>query len=153
MRKKRPSFLLFIGGVIVIAILVLFTFSFFGRQSATPKGLVDQFYQYEQKGDFGSAWDLFHAEMKERFSKNAYVTERSHIYMSHFGVTTFAYSIVGEEELAKWKMAEAGPLFTNVTKVTVELQFHSKFGVFTMIQDVFVVKEDGSLKLLWEFRK
>ncbi|WP_243292810.1 hypothetical protein [Bacillus sp. FJAT-47783] len=152
MKKRKTPSVIFIGGSAIILLLLLF-FGFSSFHSRTPVEVVDSFYDYEQKGDFGSSWDLFHSEMKERFSKNAYVTERSHIYMSHFGVTTFSYEIIQTEKLKKWKMTKSGQEFTNVKQVTVKLLFPSKFGVFTIIQDVYVVKEDREWKVLWEFKE
>lgn len=149
-RTTRPFIL--IGGIALLLLFLLF-FGISKFNSSTPEEVVDSFYRYEQKGDFGSSWDLFHSEMKERFSKNAYITERSHIYMSHFGVTTFSYKIIQTNELNEWKMTKSGQEFTNVNQVTVKLVFHSKFGVFTIIQDVYVVKEDGLWKVLWEFKE
>jgi len=151
--RKRNSKIPFVLVGIFILIGLIFTTLFLRGNAETPMMLVERFYSFEQQGDFGSSWDLFHEEMKGKFSKNAYVTERSHIYMSHFGVTTYSFEIVAEENVKEWSMSKGGPTFTDVTKVTVELLFHSKFGVFMITQDVFVVEEGGKLKLLWEFKE
>ncbi|MDQ0161887.1 hypothetical protein [Aeribacillus alveayuensis] len=148
-RRKHQPFIVIIM-VVVLFIFVLFFIS--SMKSKKPEDVVNTFYRYEQKGDFGSSWDLFHSKMKERFSKNSYVTERSHIYMSHFGVTTFSYKVHEAKKLSSWKMMKEGPTFTNVYVVPVEIDFHSKFGTFTIWQNVYVVKEKQKWTILWEFQ-
>jgi hypothetical protein len=116
-----------------------------------PEAVVREFYEYEQQGDFGSAWELFHSAMKKRFPKNGYVTERSHIYMSHYGVTTFDFTVSNPEKIKNWKMTKDGPTIKEVYKVEVQQTFLSKFGTFTIQQYVYVVKEKDKWKIAWEF--
>jgi hypothetical protein len=118
---------------------------------SSPIETVEEFYTFEQEGDFGSAWDLFHSKMKERFSKTAYVTERSHIYMSHYGVATFSFEIVDREKLKTWKMDNSSKEFEDVYRVQVEQTFKSKFGSFTVQQDVYVVEENGEWLIVWQY--
>lgn len=117
-----------------------------------PEDVVEAFYLFEKEGDFGSAWELFHPSMQARFSKNAYVTERSHIYMSHFGVDTFSYELDGEEEVENFKMVKDGEVFPIAYYVEVSQTFKSKFGTFTVIQDVYAVKHEEEWKVVWNFK-
>ncbi|MBD1383020.1 hypothetical protein [Metabacillus arenae] len=149
-RRKKLQPLVVVAGLIIIGIFIFFlVVNVF--QSRNYEKAVDSFYEYEQEGDFGSAWELFHPQMKKRFSKNAYVTERSHIYMSHYGVNTFTYKIVDDKKIKSWKM-EKSKTFQNVHRFTIQQIFNSKFGVFKVEQEVFVVKEKGEWKIAWEFR-
>lgn len=151
MRRKRPIPLLFF--IIIAVVVFLFFFFLNSFQLNSPEEVVEAFYQYEQKSDFGSSWELFHSSMKKKFLKRSYVTERSHIYMSHFGVSTFSFKIKESEKLSSFKMEKEGPTFHDVYKVPVELHFISKFGVFTIEQDVYVVKENQEWKIVWKFEK
>lgn len=66
---------------------------------------VDQFYPYEQESNFSGSWKLFHQYMKEKFPKAAYIQDRSHVFIGHFGAETFSYEISEAEELNGWKAA------------------------------------------------
>lgn len=91
MRRRRqwpvvPVLLVCAAGLLIYGVFHLFS-------PSSPKEAVQDFYRMEQNGNFGDAWELFHPLMKDRFTKNAYVTERAHIYMSHYGVSTFTFEI------------------------------------------------------------
>jgi hypothetical protein len=152
MRRRSTSkvpILIVFAAVIVLVIAIIRIFS--GLGESDPKDVVEAFYQYEQDGDFGSAWELFHPVMQERFSKNAYVTERSHIYMSHYGVQTFSFELGDEEEVQNWKMSKDAKKFPEANRIKVKQTFKSKFGTFTVIQDIYVVKVKDEWKVVWEF--
>lgn len=146
--SKLPILIVF-AAVILLVLLLIRIFS--GISDSSPKDVVKAFYLYEQDGDFGSAWELFHPIMQDRFSKNAYVTERSHIYMSHYGVETFSFELGEEEDVQNWKMSKDTEKFPNAYRVEVEQTFKSKFGTFTVNQDIYVVKEEDEWKIVWEF--
>ena len=48
-------------------------------------------------------------------------------------------------------MAEDTGEFAYATRVGVEQMFKSKFGIFNVIQDVYVVEEEDGWKIVWEF--
>jgi len=150
-RRRRNAVPLVMVIIISLIVLIVSVRLFSSFANNDPDDVVSRFYHYEQEGDFGSAWELFHPVMQERFSKNAYVTERSHIYMSHYGVTTFEYEIVEEEETQNWKMAEDQETFPTAYKMAVEQQFKSKFGTFTILQDVYAVQHEGEWRIVWEY--
>ncbi|MCV9884767.1 hypothetical protein [Metabacillus halosaccharovorans] len=151
MRRRRKNAVPLVIVIILLIILIVSVRLFLSFANDDPEDIVSTFYHYEQEGDFGSAWELFHLVLQERFSKNAYVTERSHIYMSHYGVTTFEYEIVEEEEIQNWKMAEDQETFPTAYKMTVEQKFKSKFGTFTILQDVYAVQHEGEWRIVWEY--
>jgi hypothetical protein len=149
MIKRRNVLKYFvIIGLTIVGFLIFF--AVFSSQSQ-PESVVSEFYQYEQQGDFGSAWELFHSSMKKRFTKNGYVTERSHIYMSHYRVTTFDFTVSNAEKIKNWKMTKDGPTIKEVYKVEVQQKFLSKFGTFTIQRDVYVIKEKDEWKIAWAF--
>ncbi|WP_226529244.1 hypothetical protein [Metabacillus niabensis] len=152
MRKRRGNAVPLVIVIIILMIVLIVSVRLFSSfANNDPEDIVSTFYHYEQEGDFGSAWELFHPAMQERFSKNAYVTERSHIYMSHYGVTTFEYEIVEEEEIQNWKMAEDQETFPTAYKLTAEQQFKSKFGDFTILQNVYAVEHEGEWRIVWQY--
>lgn len=151
--RRRSNKLPLIIVIIVIIVLLIITVRFltgFGEKG--PEDVVDAFYQYEKEGDFGSAWELFHPSMQERFTKNAYVTERSHIYMSHYGVDTFTFDLDGEEEVENIRMEKDGEVFQTAYYMKVHQTFKSKFGTFTISQDVYAVKHEEEWKVVWNFK-
>src|SRR5437868_4025825 len=92
----------------IIAAVVLIKGMFFspGKQA---KGVVDEFYHYEQAGDYTKSWMLFHSAMKGKFSKSSYIQARPHVFINDFGVETFSYTIGKPEKLSNWKMTKTGP--------------------------------------------
>ncbi|MGM0876407.1 MAG: DUF4878 domain-containing protein [Bacillota bacterium] len=152
MRRRSSSRIPILIVLVAVILLVIWIISFFsGIGEQDPKDVVKEFYQSEQEGDFGSAWELFHPMMQERFSKNAYVTERSHIYMSHLGVETFSFELSEEEEVQNWKMNKDTEKFPEAYRVEVEQTFKSKFGTFTIIQDIYAVKVEDEWRIVWDF--
>lgn len=149
-RKTGKSFPITIVVIILLGFLI-WSISYLFNQSA-PRDIVEEFYISEQEGDFGSAWDLFHPVMKERFTKNAFVTERSHIYMGHYGVSSFSFKVLDSKKMKKRKMAKEGPEFQNPHRITVEQTIKSKFGTFTIKQYIYVVKDKEEWKIIWEYK-
>ncbi|WP_249869099.1 hypothetical protein [Oceanobacillus saliphilus] len=52
--------------------------------------------------------------MKEKWSKTAYITDRAHVFMGHFGVETFDFAIEDVGKVDNWKMAEDSPALKEV---------------------------------------
>ncbi|MGX1191881.1 hypothetical protein [Metabacillus sp. SLBN-84] len=149
MRRRRqwpviPLLLVCAAGLLIYGAFHLFS-------PSSPKEAVQKFYMMEQNGNFGDAWELFHPLMKDRFTKNAYVTERAHIYMSHYGVSTFTFEIEKQKKVRRWRMEKGAPVFNEARLVQVRQTFKSKFGTFDVRQNVYAVKEKGDWKIVWEF--
>ncbi|MDQ1144244.1 hypothetical protein QE429_001071 [Bacillus sp. SORGH_AS 510] len=115
--------------------------------------MVEEFYSYEQEGDFANSWALFHSSMKKKFSKGNYIQDRAHVFMNHFGVETFSYTMGELEELKDWKMSKTGPSLKNVYKVPITQTYKGKYGNFDLKQEVFVVEEKGKWTILWDYNQ
>jgi hypothetical protein len=146
---------LFIGIGLFVFLLVGFLFikgSFFS-ESKQAEETVEKFYRYEQEGDFSSSWGLFHTAMKERFSKGNYIQDRAHVFMNHFGVETFTYTLGKHEEVDTWKMSKTGPALKNVYKFLVTQTYKGKYGNFDLKQEVFAIEEKGEWKIAWDYNQ
>lgn len=123
-RKSARYKRLIIGILLIISLVIVFQFkrwTFFspGRQA---KEVVEQFYHYEQEGDFSKSWELFHPVMKEKFTKSNYLQVRAHVFIRDFGVDTFTYKVQKPEELKTWKMSKTGP-FMKIYNFTHRILF------------------------------
>lgn len=121
--------------------------------SSDAKNIVQDFYDYEQEGNFSKSWYLFHSKMKERLPKSFYIQDRAHVFMNHFGVETFDYEIEDVEKVENWKMSIDSPSFEVAYKVSVTQTYKGKYGNFDIKQNVFVVKEKKEWKILWDYKK
>ncbi|WP_233532111.1 hypothetical protein [Paenibacillus alkalitolerans] len=92
--------------------------------------------------------------MKAKFGKNYYIQDRNHVFMQHFGVTTFEYEIGKAEKITDWTMSMQPdtPPLDEVYKVTVVQHFKSKFGTLNIVQDVFVTNHEGEWLILWSYK-
>ncbi|KFL16743.1 hypothetical protein GT94_17360 [Geobacillus stearothermophilus] len=136
------------AAAVLVAILTLFL----SNERNEAKEIVDTFYRYEQAGDFGSSWELFHPLMKKKFPKDVYIQRRAHVFMQDFGVETFDYRIDEVENLSSWSMSDENKPLHDVYRVRVIQTFHSVFGVFEIHQDVFVATEKGEKSILFPYR-
>ncbi|KZE94593.1 hypothetical protein AVP43_02591 [Geobacillus stearothermophilus] len=138
--------------VLTAAVLVAILTLFLSNERNEAKEIVDTFYRYEQAGDFGSSWELFHPLMKKKFPKDVYIQRRAHVFMQDFGVETFDYRIDEVENLSSWSMSDENKPLHDVYRVRVIQTFHSVFGVFEIHQDVFVATEKGEKSILFPYR-
>ncbi|REE92789.1 hypothetical protein A8990_10387 [Paenibacillus taihuensis] len=147
---------LLLGAVIVLVVWLSwrnFSGLFGSGDDEQAQAAVEQFYEYEQQGDYGSAWELFHPEMQQRFNKAEYIQNRAHILMQDFGVNTFDVHIGSPTRIADWKMsADAAPI-PLVYEFHVEESFHSEYGNFTINQPCFAAYESGKWKVLWSYEQ
>ncbi|MDQ6600564.1 hypothetical protein E2K98_27760 [Bacillus salipaludis] len=144
-----------VGALLVVGVFVVFQVIrwSFSSEDSQVKGVVEDFYHYEQDSDFAGSWGLFHSSMKEKFNKSNYIQTRAHVFMNDFGVDTFTYKVGSPEELGKWQMSQKGPSFQHVYKVPVVQSFKGKFGNFDIHQNVFVLKEKGEWRIVWDYAK
>ncbi|UOE93836.1 hypothetical protein [Alkalihalobacillus sp. LMS39] len=136
-----------IGGISLI-LLVMFLIP---SDSQQAKKTIQQFYKHEQQWDFISAWNLFHPKMQDRFSKPSYLQNRSHIFMDHFGVDSFSFSLDNPKKVTDWTMTTDGEVFEVVYKVTVTKEYKGTYGNFSIIQDVYATKEENNWVVLWDY--
>lgn len=124
-----------------------------GAEHSEPYEAVRNFWAHESLGDFGSSWELFHSQMKERFSKDSYIQRRAHVFMQDFGANTFEYEIGQEELLPTWRMSEEQPQLENVYRIPVTLRYdNSYFGQFEIRQVCYVAKEAEQWTILWAYQ-
>ncbi|BBH21825.1 hypothetical protein Back11_31700 [Paenibacillus baekrokdamisoli] len=125
---------------------------FTSEDKSEAAALVQEFYKDEQVGDYGSAWELFHPLMQERFSKPEYIQKRAHITMQDYGVATFQFSLGEPKLLAGWKMSSEAAELQGVYEIIVTQKFHSPYGNFELIQPCYVVNSTGKWRLLWSYQ-
>ncbi|WP_087974208.1 hypothetical protein [Oceanobacillus rekensis] len=152
MRKRSKLKYFFIAAFAIVVCLVIFVFQLtLFSPSQQAKNIVNEFYSYEQKAAFNESWGLLHPYMKERWSKTAYLTDRAHVFMGHFGVETFEFAIedVGKADI--WKMTEDSPSLKEVYIFNVIQSYQGKYGNFHFSQAVYVVNTKDSWKILWDY--
>ncbi|MFC0469194.1 hypothetical protein ACFFHM_01155 [Halalkalibacter kiskunsagensis] len=149
MRRQRSPFIIIIP---VIFIVVLLIFMLMPSETNQAKKVVNQFYKYEQKAEFGSSWELFHPEMKNKFSKSAYMQDRVHTFMGHFGAETFTFSKTRPKKIKNWKMTkESDPI--EVYEIVVTKDYKGKYGHFTFAQYVYVSLDEEQPNILWDYKE
>jgi hypothetical protein len=135
--------------IMVIVIFILFIQVFSSAKQA--KKAVDNFYTYEQQGNFSDSWELFHPYMKEKFPKAAFIQDRSHVFIGHFGTETFTYTIDDAEEFDEWRPQKDHSIFKDGYRMVVTQKYKGKYGSFNFQQEVFVVEHKGDWLLLWDY--
>ncbi|MEH7013344.1 hypothetical protein V7087_21460 [Neobacillus niacini] len=156
MSRKSASFKgLVMGFVLLVCIVTVFMLvrGFWFSPDKEVVAVVEEFYQYEQEGEFASSWKLFHSTMKEKFSKGHYIQDRAHVFMNHFGVETFDFTMNEPEKIDQWKMAKTGPAMKNVYKILVTQTYKGKYGNFDLEQEIFAVKEKDEWKIVWDYNQ
>ncbi|MDP1417468.1 hypothetical protein Q8G35_03485 [Peribacillus simplex] len=117
------------------------------------KSVVEDFYEYESEAEFGKSWDLLSSEMKQRFPNQAdYVQNRSHVFLRHMEVETFQYDVGRSKKVKNWSLDKVGRQHKTAYEIPVTQVFNSRFGVFTLEQNCYVVREKGEWRLLWDYR-
>ncbi|MFB4163904.1 hypothetical protein ACE1TI_08680 [Alteribacillus sp. JSM 102045] len=106
------------AAILLILIIVLF-FTFSQSPSKQAMETVEMFYEYEQQGDFSQSWELFHSHMQDKFSKGHYIQDRAHVFMNHFDVTTFSFTLDKPEKMENWQMEKDTSKLDEVYKVNV----------------------------------
>lgn len=127
--------------------------SFGSSRESELQETVHAFYVAEQQGDFGSAWELFHSDMHKRFSKESYIETRAHVFLNHFGVQTFQFTMEEPELVGEWRMDENSSKLVHVYKINVQSIFQSPiFGRFELSQACYLAQEDGHWRMLWDYQ-
>ena len=149
MKRKRNNPLILIAfGIAVVGIAIA---SMLSSMNSDPEKLVEEFYELEQEGDFGSSWELFHPQMKKRFNKDQYIQSRAHVFMQDMKVDSFTFEIGKTEKINHWQAEKGAVELNDVYKIPVYQTFHSQFGVFMIEQDCYVVFEKDEWRLLWDY--
>ena len=156
MSRKSASFKGLVMGMVLLAcmvtVLMLIRGAWFSPDQEAV-AVVEEFYQYEQEGEFSASWKLFHSTMKEKFSKGSYIQDRAHVFMNHFGVETFDFTMSKPEKIDQWKMSKTGPAMKNVYKILVTQTYKGKYGNFDLVQEVFAVAEKDEWRIVWDYNQ
>jgi hypothetical protein len=150
MRKRKNPLILIVFGVAILGVAIA---SLLSSLNNDPEELVEEFYEMEQEGDFGSSWELFHSQMKQRFTKEQYIQSRAHVFMQDMKVHSFSFEIGDSEKINNWQVENGAKELKDVYKVPVAQTFHSQFGTFMIEQDCYVVMEENEWKLLWDYNE
>ena len=151
MRRKSPFPIILLFLVLILSVVAFFVLFENNPSPKSPEEVIEDFYHYEQDGDFGNAWELFHTEMKKKFPKSLYIQTKNHVFMGHMGVETFDVKVGALKKLKKFTFSKDGLTFKDVRKAEVDLYFDSQFGKLTISQDCYVAKEKGEWKVLWDY--
>ncbi|RXJ01662.1 hypothetical protein DS745_09275 [Anaerobacillus alkaliphilus] len=152
MKQGASKIIFFVLAIVIVLLLFLVGKTLFGPSQSD---IVKSFYKYEQKMDFTHSYDLFHPLMQDKFSREWYFRQRYHVFFEHFEVDTFQFTVGKGKKLSEWQMSEDSLLLENVYMFTVTKSYNSKrYGNFSLIQDVFVAKDDetGKWKVLWSYK-
>ena len=149
-RLQLPIIPIFIGILILVLLLIILRVFLFGFSNQATE-TVEKFYEYEQEGNFSDSWNLFHPYMKQKFTKSAFIQDRAHVFIGHFGAETFTYEISKAEKFDKWKPADGQNAVKNGYKIIVTQKYNGKYGKFNFQQEVYVVMHKGKWTILWDY--
>jgi hypothetical protein len=155
MRRKRvPAFVFPLAVLLLAGLLLAAGISLLLSPERKAKGVVEEFYFHEADGDFSDSWELLHPFMKEKFSKTAYVQDRTHVFIGHFGAETFTYNVGEGKKLEGWSMEKGRSPFGTAYKYHVAQHYKGKYGKFSFQQDVYVTQdEEGKWHILWDYNQ
>lgn len=151
-RKTTGYFnlIMFIGIFAGCSFLICLNFFSPSRQAIQ---VVEEYYEYEQAGDYSNSWKFLHSSMKERFPKGVFIQDRVHVFMGHLGADTFEFSIDKDNKLTNWRMSNEGKALNTVYEILVTQYYKGKYGTFNFQQYVYVTEEKGEWVILWDFNK
>ncbi|SEM66266.1 hypothetical protein SAMN05192533_104269 [Mesobacillus persicus] len=154
MRRRRvPPFLFPLIIIFVICLLLFGLGSWLFSSERDAQAVVEDFYTYEAAGEFSNSWVLLHPFMQERFSKTAYIQDRTHVFIGHFGAETFTYTIGEGEKVEGWKMEKDRSPFDKTYKYLVTQHYKGKYGKFNFQQEVYVTKHKDNWKIVWDYNE
>lgn len=151
MRRRSPIPLVFVGIGVIIMMMIFLFISIGERYSNNPEQVIEDFYDFEKEGDFGSSWELFHSEMKKKFSKSTYIQTKNHVFMEHMDVDSFEVEVEEISDQKEFKFSKDGPTFKNVKKGDVLMTYDSQFGELAINQTCYAVEEEGEWKIIWDY--
>jgi len=152
MRRRRLPPIIVPAIILLVIVLLLFGIgSWLFSSDRNAEEVVEDFYAYEADGDFAKSWELLHPFMQERFAKTAYMQDRTHVFIGHFGAETFTYTISEAEQVDNWKMDEGHESFETAYKYLVTQHYKGKYGVFHFQQEVYVVEYKGDWRIVWDY--
>lgn len=154
--RRRRTFGFVVTCIISLGILLLLLYlviSLLLNAERQARDVVEQFYVYENNGDYGRSWELLHEKMHIRFERSVYLQDRAHVFNGHFGADTFDFDIGDARKIKNWKMDKSGEAFGSAYEFEVKQDYHGKYGHFVFVQYVYVVREDGEWRIVWDYKK
>ncbi|HZG73366.1 MAG TPA: hypothetical protein VEY51_17660 [Chondromyces sp.] len=149
-RQRHQGVIYFVLLLVVLPVVFLLIGSFFSSDYQVEQ-VVEEFYEYEQEGNFSDSWELLHPFMKEKFPKGPYIQDRAHVFIGHFGAETFQYTLEDAKKLEKWKPSKESKALDVVYRVVVTQSYKGKYGTFAFQQNVYVTKHEGEWVILWDY--
>ncbi|SEQ21150.1 hypothetical protein [Piscibacillus halophilus] len=154
MRKGNGKAIMVLVLFVGIIILLFISFLSFTKSSEEQAAeAVHQFYKLEQKGTFSESWEMFHPQMQQKFEKSHYLQDRPHVFMNHFGVDTYTYTISDPTEVQDWSMESGVEPIDRAFLFKVYKTYKGKYGNFTIVQDVYTAEVQGEWSILWDYNK
>ncbi|SEH40313.1 hypothetical protein SAMN05192559_101157 [Halobacillus karajensis] len=153
MKPNRSPKMIFLFLALTLIMAIGVTVFFMTRPVHRAENVVERFYLHEQQGEFSDSWELLHSQMKEKFTKGHYIQDRAHVFMNHFGVDTFEFSIGNVSKLDQWTMEKGAKSLEGVYHTKVVQTYKGKYGHFQLHQDVYVTEEKGEWRILWDYNK
>ncbi len=150
-RGKRA--VVFVVGIGVFLLLIYIVSSLFMGEERKAKRVVMNYYKYESAQDYSRSWELLHTEMKAKFGRGAFASDRVHVFNGHFGADTFSYEVSKVNDRKNWKMEKDGKSFGTAYEFEVRQDYRGKYGHFAFVQFVYVVREDGEWRILWDYKE
>ncbi|GGA65853.1 hypothetical protein [Ornithinibacillus halotolerans] len=152
-RNSIPAFIVLLLIAFAVSLILFIYFSIVNSPSNQAEAAVEEFYTYEQDGNFAESWSMFHPYMKAKFEKGHYLQDRAHVFLNHFGVQTFEFSLEDSELLKDFQIEDGVEPIGEVYQVTVTQRFEGKYGNFSIVQDVYTTELDGEWLVLWDYKK
>ncbi|QGH36962.1 hypothetical protein GI584_07860 [Gracilibacillus salitolerans] len=153
--RKNRQIIILLGLIFSLALVALVVFSimhFFSTEREVEKVAV-QFYEYEQNGDFSNSWEMFHSSMKNRFDKSDYIQDRAHVFLEHFGVKTFDFTLSDPVKIENYKLNTNLANTQTVYRIVVTYIYQSKYGYLEIDQPIILTEEDREWRILWEYEE
>lgn len=135
----------------IFSLIFVLVLSFLEPDSSQAQSTVEKFYLYEQNGNFSDSWNLFHPFMKKKFTKASFIQNRAHVFIGHFGAETFKFDISDPKEVKGWKATTGEKRFKTAYEFEVIQSYSGKYGKFSFVQYVYVVRYKEEWVILWDY--
>ncbi|UOQ48397.1 hypothetical protein MUN88_20575 [Gracilibacillus caseinilyticus] len=152
-QQRKILFFIGLGALIIVLALIVYGIMYLFSEERQVVQVAEQFYEYEQDGDFGNSWELFHSSMKKRFNKGTYMEDRAHVFLNHFGVDSFDFSLGDPTEIKNFEIAEDPTVEYTVYRIDVTCMYDSKYGYLEIKQPVILIEEESEWKVLWDYNQ
>ncbi len=91
--------------------------------------------------------------MKNRFDKSDYIQDRAHVFLNHFGVDTFDFTLSDPKKTENYQLNTNLANTQTVYQLTATYIYHSKYGYLEIDQPVILAEEDQEWRILWKYEE